>query len=738
MRRHGRTLLAVLIAIVTVLGGLAGVAPAGAAPPAGGGGRGRSGGLDTNAEAQARQSHFANAGHVGDVVAWPAAEVDENGVTSYYLKDFRLRSMGPHVEVWTPVGDSVSTGLDFPSGDCRNGDLTTITDDQIGSFTNQFENVVRPKLATVFGVPTKRDGKNATIPRYAPSVPKNAYRAPGDRVVVLVDNFRDEVFRGEGPSRAGEVGFVDTDQIHFVDRNVVNLRGLGWKWLLGPNPAPEVVSNDPCTARTAIPSFVEAFLANEYTHILQVSASPDEAEWFNDPGWLLNGESIWAMYFTGYVDPSRDDSRNQMIECFYGELSVHAPNPQHACLGGPAQSLTGGPLGQDPRSLRGARGSFMELLDSRYGDGFISDLLQTTGTWGAAKVDMLLRKRGVATTFNDLVSDWSASIALDGVLDDGARLTGGDAARYQVQGLHAGVAWDSPFTNQSNVGTSSPVMQSFGVSPNGSDFTRLRDGAGAWLDATKLQSLDFDGETHLDCLWTVDPNGHGPGDGALYSGEGNSQNRAIQTEAEVPAFNPTLDFDTKYQTESGYDFGFVQVSTDEGATWTSLAAPGTTSTHKPDDEPEIVAALPGFTGDSGGWIHEHVDLSQYAGQHVRIAFRYRSDPAVALAGYWIDNVTVGGTLISDGRQLAPFANIFLPVFKLQLRLVSYTDHIAAKIADVPLDANNDVHLDASALQGLVAPGAQTVAAIITFIQPNPELCRVRYELDVNGVRQLGG
>ena len=87
----------------------------------------------------------------------------------------------------------------------------------------------------------------------------------------------------------------------------------------------------------------------------------------------------------------------------------------------------------------------------------------------------------------------------------------------------------------------------------------------------------------------------------------------------------TLSFWTWYDIEQNWDFGFVQVSTDDGATWTSLPIAGTTSVIDPSGMPAIAANLPGFTGNSGGWINKTFDLSAYAGQNIMLQFRYMTD-----------------------------------------------------------------------------------------------------------------
>ncbi len=108
-----------------------------------------------------------------------------------------------------------------------------------------------------------------------------------------------------------------------------------------------------------------------------------------------------------------------------------------------------------------------------------------------------------------------------------------------------------------------------------------------------------------------------------------------------------LSFWTWYDIEPYWDFGFVQVSTDDGATWTSLPIAGTTSVIDPSGMPSITANLPGFTGNSGGWVHKTHDLSAYAGQTIRRQFRYMTDWGTTMAGFYVDDISV----VADGAPL---------------------------------------------------------------------------------------
>jgi len=112
----------------------------------------------------------------------------------------------------------------------------------------------------------------------------------------------------------------------------------------------------------------------------------------------------------------------------------------------------------------------------------------------------------------------------------------------------------------------------------------------------------------------------------------------------------TLSFWTWYDIEPLWDFGFVQVSEDGGLTWVSLPIAGTTTDHDPSAMGSIVANLPGFTGNSGGWVYKTYDLSSYAGKPIELQFRYMTDWGTTYAGFYVDDISVvadGATLFSD-------------------------------------------------------------------------------------------
>ncbi len=97
-----------------------------------------------------------------------------------------------------------------------------------------------------------------------------------------------------------------------------------------------------------------------------------------------------------------------------------------------------------------------------------------------------------------------------------------------------------------------------------------------------------------------------------------------------------LEFKTWYDIEKDWDYGYVQISTNGGSTWTNLPTSFTTNTN-----PYGPNLGNGITGASGGWVDGQVDLSAYAGQTVRIRFAYLADFYTYGLGWMLDNIVVG-------------------------------------------------------------------------------------------------
>ncbi|MCZ7377317.1 immune inhibitor A domain-containing protein [Micromonospora sp. WMMC250] len=106
-----------------------------------------------------------------------------------------------------------------------------------------------------------------------------------------------------------------------------------------------------------------------------------------------------------------------------------------------------------------------------------------------------------------------------------------------------------------------------------------------------------------------------------------------------------------YIIEEDWDYGFVELSTDGGTTWTE---------QKVYDESGAVVTTPdgyadpngrmndfggkkyGLTGSTDGWRHDYVDLSAYAGTTVQLRLRQATDEAFEERNWFVDDFSVTG------------------------------------------------------------------------------------------------
>jgi len=680
-----------------------------------------------SAEKAAAEPTTPNRTQVGSKRTWLALD-DTGGFI--YLKKYRLRGIGEHIEVWVADdNDKTSKDTNFPDGDCRNGIRTKITNAQVAGLIDEFDNNIYPIESETWSVPPDRDGSEAILPQILPMADNN-YRGEGDNIVVLVDNVRDDNFYDTNNANTLSyiAGFFYSVFNEYFDRNVMTIDAWDWIHRTGATP-PNEPSTDPCTNAGARPFLYESVFAHEYQHLLEYYEDVDEYSWVNE------GLSNFSEVLTGYADfeiPITQTGFDGAVQCFLGNAGIQTEANPIPFEGGPENSLTlWGDQNDDPSEILcdyGAASTIMMMLNTRYGTEFLSDLHSEDAN-GFEGLQAVLDAHGVEATASDIVHDWLVTVALDSLLEDGATLNGGDPADFTADGIDGAINWDT--------------IQSYstpGAPPNGADFVRLRDAAGEYLSAGEIDDISFAGvASHPPdpIEWTIDQ-------GALFSGAGDNLDRAIAREITVPAGDPTLTFQAQWDTEELWDFGFVQISTDGGETWTSLSNDDTTSEHDPGAIPQVVANLPGFTGVSGGFVPETLDLSAYAGQTVLLSFRYITDGGVTGGGFWVDDVSVGGTLISDGSTLDGWSSLTeinpIEIEGYKVQLLAYEDDgSVAWIGELPVDSGFEGSLSGAELDAVIGSSAEVVAALVTYDESTELINKYApYTLEVNGVVQPGG
>jgi hypothetical protein len=366
------------------------------------------------------------------------------------------------------------------------------------------------------------------------------------------------------------------------------------------------------------PFLYEGVFAHEYQHLLHADYDADEENFINE------GLSEFAEFLVGYH------------AALAGHLDAAASNPENSLVAwgdqGDLEILTD----------YGQAYLYQLYLYEQFGKKFTQALFHNPAN-GISGVDATLADRHISRSFADTAHDWLVAMLIDSAKTNKGRYA---------------------FKNEDfklDVGTpSAPNPEAFskpGAPPWGGDFLWI---TGKPHDFARLTFNGVDYST-FPTAWTSDGN-------VLFGGDGDLiDNWAIfQTTG-----GGTLTFDTQYDLEEFWDFAFVQVSTDGGYNWTSLTGVltsdptqvVTTDLHDPSAHPTIIANLPGLTGNSGGWVNLSYDLAPYSGQTILVALRYVTDWATTGDGWYVDNLSVNGNLISDGSDASVFKDItqILPI-----------------------------------------------------------------------------
>lgn len=219
---------------------------------------------------------------------------------------------------------------------------------------------------------------------------------------------------------------------------------------------------------------------------------------------------------------------------------------------------------------------------------------------------------GKVITADDVFMDWAAALYLkDGNVGDG---------RYTYHNYA-----DAPRTSATETISNCPQAPiTRDVHQYGIDYINISC-AGDHI-------LTFTGSTAIHML-PVDPNS------GLYvfaTNLGNESDMTLTREFDFTNVSGPVAFSysTWYDLEKDYDYLFLEVSED-GEHWQIITTPSGTG-----DNPSGNSYGWGYNGESNRWIHEDVDLSQYAGKKVQLRFEYVTDAAVTGEGFLLDDVSV--------------------------------------------------------------------------------------------------
>jgi hypothetical protein len=549
---------------------------------------------DVAVEGAVEQRSHHSYWNVSDIAYWLIGDF-YYGV--YRLRTFQLRAIGNTVEVW------VQTDLSWPSGDPR--PMPVILDEQVQYILNEFDNKIYPIDTKYFGAPAFLNGSYAALPGML-GLPTDYYYEENGRNVILISNIRDDnYYNASYPYYVA--GFYSPAFEYYFDRNVISIDCYQWERRLGP-PGYEWIPGVPVTR----PYVYESTVAHEYQHLIHDDYNPYDETFMNEGcsmyAELLCGYGIDATYLNSYFY-TPDNSLTEWGD--QGDINILADY--------------------------GAAALWTIYLSDHYGGANLIRYFVQSGVPGIEGVNNALAHFKYKVTFYDVYHDWRLanlirkdfpgckkynykSLNLNSPEINPVRI-------YEVGGLPV------PWTKGTDFGNTITILgYDTGVStigPFGTDYIAFEN----W---TRPGVIYFDGDDIAVYGWRLTTEGY------WWSNGENLMNALLVGKASVDPADPTLNLTTYWDIEDYWDFGFVQISTDSGKTWTSLENEYTTYEHDPDAHPDIIANLPGLTGWSEDWVTMSFDLSAYAGQTVLVGFRYMTDWATLYEGWYIQSASVSG------------------------------------------------------------------------------------------------
>ncbi len=337
--------------------------------------------------------------------------------------------------------------------------------------------------------------------------------------------------------------------------------------------------------------FYNGTLAHEFQHMIHWYQDKNETTWMNE------GASELAMELNGLHRASGITP---------DEVFAEDPDTQLNAWPDPDQ--------EDSYPHYGNAYLFMTYFLSRFGEDATKALVANDLN-GMEAVDDTLRQIGADEDASQLFADWVVANWLDDP-DIGDGRWG--YPNYEVPPM-------APVTEFDRL----PVYHSESAHQYAADYYVITP------DATDITiTFQGDAQTHLAAT-----NAHS-GQWAWWSNRVDESDTRLTFPVDLTqADAATLHYFTWYDLEDLWDYAYIEISLDQGATWQFLQTERTTT-----ENPNGNAYGPGYTGlsqgDRAAWVEESVDLSPYLGQQVLLRFEYVTDAAVTHPGMFIDDVSI--------------------------------------------------------------------------------------------------
>ncbi|PKO23689.1 MAG: hypothetical protein CVU38_02850 [Chloroflexi bacterium HGW-Chloroflexi-1] len=344
-------------------------------------------------------------------------------------------------------------------------------------------------------------------------------------------------------------------------------------------------------------SFYDDSLAHEFQHMIHWANDRNEDSWVNE------GMAMLAEHLNSFDSGGADIAYTEQ------------PDTQLTTWSDPSEGNG---------EHYGASYLFMAYFLDRFGEELTKAVVASPEN-GVAGFNSALEKAGRPERFDDIFADWVIANYLD-------RPEADSEGRYGYTELDP----DTPSVGETY--QRFPASANSQVSQYGADYVRLK-GQG---DLT----IEFQGQQQVG-LVDAQPKGTY----AWWSNRGDDSDATLTRAFDLRDLTTaTLTFSAWYDIEEGWDYAYVEVSTDGGARWQILPARYTT-----DENPVGNAFGVGWTGMSGGgsapaWVDEQVDLTSFTGQEILLRFEYVTDDAVNKPGFLLDDIAIPEPGYSDGGE----------------------------------------------------------------------------------------
>jgi hypothetical protein len=542
----------------------------------------------------------------------------------------------------------VADDIAYLEGDAR--DDPVITQEQVDLLRDEFDNNIYPTDTEFFGMPDSHYGTDSLLTAWG-YFPEGYYE-PYDEIernIILVDNIRDESYYDD-TYPFFIAGFYSPTYEGYFDRNIINLDTNSWE--------------------TRLETTFFGVTAHEYQHLIHDDNDPHETTWLNE------GMSDFAEYLCGYGHPE-------------GHVQFFLDHPENSLVDW--DEHYDADTGPEVLADYGQAYLLQLYLHDQFGKEF-TRALAISPIVGFASVDQILDDFGAGIDFEEVFRRFSVAVAIDAPMPEQGIY---EFTSIELAEFDGGLDFESALFYDKD-----------GVPAWGGDYKHLEN-------MNDIKGVKFDGIDFLPTPWVEVDESPVDGGPALYGNTGDEKDNIMILPVDLTGLaEADLLFNTWYEIELDWDFGMVQVSTDNGSTWASLENAYTTDTLVPDGYPAIYNELPGFTGTSivvtAGtiWMPMEFDLDAYAGQEILLSFRYMTDWATTEAGWYVKDIEVPGIDLGvENGSLDGFCSLHEIMENYVDYQVVFINRTGNRVSHViSLDPMNVTEMDAIKLKQLLAAG----------------------------------